>query len=212
MCRLVLPIAVGAMLAAPSVGQAQILSTLPPNNGSGGIFMQLTPTTTDLTITAFATYFASVAGSPVSVQVYTRPGPYAGFTASSAGWTLTETVSGASAGSTVLSSPLVLANPIPISAGSTVSIYLHSITTGGGIRYQGTGTSSTSSFSNADLAMFTDVSRTGAVAFGGTQFSPRAFSGDIHYQLVPEPASIVTFGLVGGIGLAVRRFRRTRAE
>jgi hypothetical protein len=212
MIRFVSIVAIGAMLGAPSLGQAQILSTLPPNNGSGGIFMQLTPTTTDLNITAFATYFASVAGSAVSVEVYTRPGPYAGFTGSSAGWTLTQTVSGTSAGTTVLSAPLILTTPIPISAGSTVSIYLHSITTGGGIRYQGTGTTATTSFSNADLAMFTDVSRTGAVAFAGTQFSPRAFSGDIHYQLVPEPASIVTFGLVGGIGLAVRRFRRNAAK
>jgi hypothetical protein len=211
MRRLTVVLTLAVVLGTTTPAPAQILSTLPPNNGSGGIFFQLTPSTSDITFNAFATYFSSTAGTPVSVEVYTRPGAYAGFTASNAGWTLLETASATSAGTTVLSTPVNLAAPFPITAGSTVSFYLHAITVGGGIRYQGTGTTSTSTFMNADLTLFSDVSRTGAVAFAGTQFTPRAFSGDIIYSVVPEPASLITFGLVGGVGFVVRRYRRAKA-
>lgn len=55
------------------------------------------------------------------------------------------------------------------------------------MRYFGTGTTSVTSFSDANVALFTDVSRTGAVAFAGTQFSPRALTGSIDYNLAPLP-------------------------
>lgn len=215
MRRLAVLLALAVALGATTSAQAQILSTLLPNNGSGGVFMELTPSTSDITFNGFATFFASAAGTPVSVEVYTRPGNYAGFTASNAGWTLLETVNGTSAGGASLpanlSAPIFLTNPLNMTAGTTTSVYLHSITVGGGIRYQGTGTTSTSTFMNADLTLFTNVSRTGAVAFAGSQFTPRAFSGDIHYSVVPEPASLITFGLVGGIGFVVRRYRRAKS-
>ncbi|MBX3376080.1 MAG: hypothetical protein KF678_03650 [Phycisphaeraceae bacterium] len=172
-----------AIAGLPLPALAQSISTLPPNNGSGGVFLQLTPTGSNLTVESFATYFSSVAGTPVSVEVWVRPGAYAGFTASNVGWTLSETVVGTSAGTTTLSSTINLANPIAIPAGGPTSIYLHAITAGGGIRYQGTGTTATTTFSNADVTLFSDISRTGAVSFGGTQFTPRAFSGTINYSI-----------------------------
>ena len=165
----------------PALGQS--IATLPPNNGSGGVFLQLTPTASTLTVESFASYFSSVAGTPVSVEVWVRPGAYAGFTASNVGWTLSETVIGTSAGTTTLSSNINLANPIAIPAGGPTSIYLHAVTVGGGIRYQGTGTTSTTTFVNADVTLFSDVSRTGAASFLGTQFTPRAFAGTINYSI-----------------------------
>lgn len=191
--------------AIPAVSVGQSIATLPPNNGSGGIFLQLTPTSAALTVNSFASYFSSVAGTPVSVEVWTRPGAYAGFTASNVGWTLSETAIATSAGSTVLSGNVTLANPIAIPLGGPTSIYFHAITTGGGIRYQGTGTTATTSFVNSDVTLFSDVSRTGAVPFAGTQFTPRAFSGTINYTVVPAPGAMALLGL-GGL-LAARRRR-----
>lgn len=203
-------LALSALIVLPALGLAQSpLVTLPPNNGSGGIFFNLTPSSNQLTWTGFQTYFASAAGSAVSIQVYTRPGSYVGFQSNSAGWTLTQTVSGTSAGSgnTNLSALIPLTAPITLGAGQTTGVYLHSVTTGGGIRYQGTGTTSTSTFSNADLTLFSQHSRTGAVPFAGSLFTPRAFAGAIHYNVVPEPATMAVLGL-GAVALIRRRIRR----
>lgn len=142
-------------------------------------------------------------GTPASVEVYVRSGSYAGFTASNVGWTLHDTITALAAGTSVYT-PGVLNNQILLSTGQTTSVYLHSITSGNGLRYQGTGTTSTSTFSNADLTLFSDVARTGNVAFGGSQFAPRAFSGTVHYEAVPEPATMAILGL-GAAALMRRR-------
>jgi MYXO-CTERM domain-containing protein len=198
----------GALLAAtlPSVAMAQSITTTAPTNGSGGVFLQLTPTSSALQVNSFATYFSSAAGTPVSVEVWTRPGAYAGFTASNAGWTLSETVIGTSAGTATQSGNVILANPILVPTGGPTSIYFHAITTGGGIRYTGTAAAPPqTTWINADLTLFSDVSRTGAVAFAGTQFTPRTFSGAINYSVVPAPGAMALLGL-GGL-LAARRRR-----
>lgn len=180
----------------------QTLSTTIPNNGSGGIFLSLTASTADLNFDAFRTYLAAAAGTSTNIEIYTRPGAYAGFTASNAGWTLTQTVTASSAGSTVLTATIPLTTQILLPAGSTISIYLQSITAGSGLRYTGTGGSPPqTTWSNSDLTLFSDVSRTGAVAFAGTQFSPRTFAGDIDYSFaaVPEPGTIALLGAVATI-------------
>lgn len=196
------------LLAGASVGAAaqSPLNTLPPNNGSGGIFFDLTPVSSSLIFTGFQTYFSGTVGLGVTVEVWTRPGSYVGFQTGSAGWTLSETVGGTAAGTATLSTLIPLTNQILLASGTTTGFYLHSITTGGGIRYQGTGTTSTSNFSNADLALFSAHSRTGTVSFAGTLFTPRAFSGSIHYSAVPEPATIAALGL--GVAALLRRRRR----
>ena len=183
--------------------QAQSLSTgFVSNNGTGGIFMNLTPAAAPLEFTGFSTQFGSAAGTPVSVEVWVRTGTYVGFTTSSTGWTLVETVAGTSAGTTTNSAIINFAAPIQLAAGQTMGIYLHSITAGGGIRYFGTGAGGhQTTFSNSDLTLFSDVSRTGAVSFAGTQFSPRTFAGTVTYNVVPEPATVLLLGVGGAFAL-----------
>lgn len=153
------------------------------NNGSGGIFLQLTTNSNAVTITSFNTMYSSTSGTSVTVEIYRRSGSYAGFTASNAGWTLVGTVTTNSAGTTTVAPLNVASLNINLAASTTTSFYLHATTVGGGIRYFGTGTVSMTNFSDANLALFTDVARTGNVAFGGTSFTPRAFTGSIDYDL-----------------------------
>ena len=183
--------AVFALLLAVGA-HAQTLTTPGPNNGSGGVFLNLTPTGTALQFTGFSSYFSAAAGSAVALQVWVRSGSYVGFTTSNNGWTLVGTVNGVSAGSTTESALINFAAPIQLAAGQTTGIYLHSTTVGGGIRYSDTGATT---HSNADLSLFSDTSRTGTVSFAGTQFSPRTFSGTIAYSVVPEPSTYLLLGV-----------------
>jgi hypothetical protein len=153
------------------------------NNGSGGIFFQLTTNAAGVQVTSFNTIYSSSAGSSVTVAIYMRSGPYSGFTGSNAGWTFLGNVVTTSAGSATVAPMDVTSLNINLSPSTTTSFYLHAITTGGGIRYYGTGSSSNTTFSDANLTLFTDISRTGTVPFGGTQFTPRALSGSIDYNL-----------------------------
>jgi hypothetical protein len=197
---------VALVAGSAACAQAQSLMTLPPNNGSGGVFMDLTAAGAPLTIDSFATYFSSAAGTPVAVEVWTRAGTYVGFDASNAGWTLMETAIATSSGTAALSAAFGLANPIAIGAGQTQAVYLHATTTGGGIRYQGTTAApSVSNFANADLSLFSDVARTGVVPFAGSRFTPRAFAGEVNYTVIPAPGALALMGL-GGL-VAVRRRR-----
>jgi len=196
----------GALLA-PSLVFAATLTTTTANNGSGGIFMDFTAGTTAISVTGFDTYFGT-AGGAVSVEVYTRPGSYVGFDNSSVGWSLHETVNTTSAGTATLA-PIGLTTSVTIGAGQTVAIYLHSTTAGQGIRYNGTGTTAQTTWSDANLTLFSDRARTGSVPFGGTLFTPRTFAGNIHYNVdgeVPEPGT-VTFLALGLVGIAFLRRR-----
>lgn len=182
---------------------AQTLSTTTSNNGSGGVFLDLTASSQALSILSFDTYFASAAGSGVQVEVWTRPGTYTGFTTANTGWTLSQTVSGTSNGTATLAN-LNLTNALSVGAGNTLGVYLQSITSGGGIRYTGlTATPPQTTWSNADLTLFSDTARVATTAFTGTQFSPRTFSGNVNYAPVPEPATMAALGL--GIATLVRR-------
>ncbi|MCG6118874.1 MAG: hypothetical protein MEQ07_11895 [Aquimonas sp.] len=168
-------------LAISPVCQAQTLVTAPDNNGSGGVFINLQALSGPVTVTGFEAPISASAGLPVSVEVWVRSGSYAGFTSSNAGWTLTQTVAGITQG-TGNRTPFVLTTPITVASPGVTAIYLHSIQTGTGLRYTGTSDESPqTTWSNADLQLFSDTARTGIVAFAGGQNSPRTFSGVIRY-------------------------------
>lgn len=196
--------AFAGLAALSSAGFAQTLTTDPANNGSGGVFMQLTAKTIDLFVTSFATPFTGTVGTDVDVEVYIRAGAYAGFTGSNDGWTLHDTVSTVRNGTTV-NSDLILNNWITVGTGGPLSVYLHAISAGGGVRYTGTAAAPPQTFwENDDITLFSDVARTGAVPFAGSEFTPRTFSGDVNYEPVPEPATLAALGL-GAVALLRRR-------
>jgi hypothetical protein len=187
MLRPLVPFAAALItLAVPLATQAGGLPTAPPNNGSGGVFLDLTPSTASLFFEVFETPTNAALGAPIQVEVWTRPGSYVGFTTSNTGWTLAQTVSGTGGATTSTPVPFTLTPPITLLAGTTTGVYLHSITAGGGIRYTGTGAvPPQTTWTNADITLFGDVARTGNVAFAGTQNTPRTFSGTIQYSTTP---------------------------
>ena len=147
------------------------LTAAPPSNGSGGIFLDLTTFGSDVTISKFNTYFSSTA--LVSVEVYTRPGSYVGFTTSNSGWTFLGTATATGAGASTIAPMDVTLLNIQIPAATTQAFYLHAITSGGGIRYTGTNAAPpVQTFSDANLSLFSNVARTGTAAFAGTANSP----------------------------------------
>lgn len=186
---------------------ADTLFTMTPNNGSGGVFTQITGISS-VTINSFDVAYTGTAFSAATVEVWTRSGAYAGFTGSNAGWTLSESVAGVRGATNTTLTNLDLANDSTIAAGSTTAIYLHCITSGGGIRYGGTGASPpNTTWSDANLSMFSAHARTGAVPFGGSEFTPRTFAGNVNYTVnaVPEPATMALAGLAAATVAARRR-------
>ncbi|MCC5787952.1 MAG: hypothetical protein JJU33_14760 [Phycisphaerales bacterium] len=172
-----------AGLGTAASAQTGSLETTGNNNGSGGVFMDLSPFSNLLSITEFEVAFSGTSGSTVDVEVWVRPGSYVGFDASREGWTLAETVQGVRRGTNTLSS-LTLNDPVEVEPGVTTAIYLHAVTSGGGIRYNGTNANPPqTTWTNADLELFSDRARTGDIPFGSSLFMPRTFSGVIHYQL-----------------------------
>jgi hypothetical protein len=189
MKRILLGLLAWLSLAVPTLAPAQTLFTAPPNNGSGGVFLNLQPVNSSLRIVAFEVPFnVPVPGTPVAVEVWTRSGSYVGFTDSNAGWTLTQTVAGV-APNVDVPAPISLTTPINLLPTEITAVYLHSITVGAGIRYTGVGGSPPqTSWSNADLELFSDTARTGNVSFAGGLNTPRTFSGAVRYSKSLETA------------------------
>ncbi len=175
-------------LVAPALALAGSLQTAPSDNGSGGVFINLQPVDQSLVLTGFDVPTESVVGNMTSVEVWTRPGSYIGFTGSNAGWTLTQTVTGVTQGPST-QARFVLSSPIDLSPTGITAIYLHSTMSNGQIRYTGvTANPPETTWSNPDLVLFGDTARTGANPFAGTQFSPRTFSGIIRYSKTLDTA------------------------
>src|SRR5687768_9767198 len=97
--KITLPLFLGLFFSTSLFSQIT-LTTVPPNNGSGGIFLTITTFGSDVTISKFNTYFSSTA--LISVEVYTRPGAYTGFTTANTGWTLLGTPTATGAGSSTI--------------------------------------------------------------------------------------------------------------
>ncbi|TVS09238.1 MAG: DUF11 domain-containing protein [Phycisphaerales bacterium] len=172
--------AAGACLTTVALGQS--LTTAPSNNGSGGVYMDLTALNQNLRVTQFDVEYTGTIGSPVDVEIWIRSGSYVGFESDPSAWTLHETVPGIRQG-TAVPSPLMLSEPIELPVGEVTGVYLHCITTGGGIRYNGTGAAPPTTFwSNADISLSGDIARIGDIPFSGSIFTPRTFSGTVYYE------------------------------
>ncbi|MCC5787951.1 MAG: hypothetical protein JJU33_14755 [Phycisphaerales bacterium] len=170
-------------IAGAASAQTGSLQTANANNGSGGIFLELTALIDPLSVTDFELVYSGTTGTPVQVEVWTRLGSYAGFDDDPTAWTLTQTVQGTRQGPSTLDT-LTLTDHIDLPVGQTVSVYLHAVTAGGGIRYTGTNANPPQvHWDNADLALFSDVSRTGSVAFASARVTPRTFAGVVHYDI-----------------------------
>lgn len=103
-----------------------------------------------------------------------------------------------SSGNTMLA-PVTLANALSIGAGQTLAVYLDSITGSNGIPYTGVGgPPPQTTWSNADLSLFSAVGRIGRIPFDGSPFSPRTFAGNVNYTAessqIPEPGTISLLG------------------
>lgn len=196
-------VAAAAGMASTALAGSGSLFTTESNNGSGGIYLDLTNNADPLLINSFDLYFSGEVGTQVEVAVYTRSGSYAGVVADPTAWNLTQVVTTTRAGTDTLAN-LLLDSSILVDG--LTGVYLHAINqSSAGIRYNGTSSNPPqTNWSNADLTLFSDVARTGGTAFSGGPFSPRTFAGQINYTVVPTPATMALLGL-GGMGLARRR-------
>ncbi len=91
-------IASALTLASPVSAQSSLTTTFASNNGCNGNFFDVTTMDRALSVTQVA---VNTSAGNRTVSVYTRPGPFFGFTNSPAGWTLVGTVTVNSPGSDV---------------------------------------------------------------------------------------------------------------
>lgn len=200
-------IALAGAAALVSAAGAQTLTTEPNNNGSGGVWMDLTDLTVGGTFLVINEIEVSgingTVGRDVDIEIWTRPGSYVGFDGDPAGWTLHQTVNvirQGTAGAVALG-----LNDITIPDGETVAVYLQALDASG-IRYTGTGANPPqTTFSDGNLELFSDLATTAAAAFTGGRFTPRTFSGSVTYTVIPAPASAALLGLSGLVALRRRR-------
>lgn len=167
-----------------TIRYTKAFTTAPSNNSSGGVFLNVQPVSGGISLRGFDVPLQSATGTPTAIEVWTRPGSYVGFTASNAGWTLQQTVSGVAQG-ILVPAPFLLNPPINLPANQTTAIYLHAVlpaAVSSGIRYTGTALLAPETlWSNSDIVLFSDTSRTGFVPFEGIENVPRTFSGVLRY-------------------------------
>ncbi len=163
------------------------LSTATQNNGSGGVFLDVEATGSPLEITGFDLPTAEFDGnSTVEISVFLRDGSYVGNTDDADGWQLHETLTYETVDlddtPTALSSA-TLDEVIELLPGDVTGVYLQTMGNGG-LRYHGTNDNPPqTTWSNQDLALFSDTATTANQPFSGNLFSPRAFSGIVRYEI-----------------------------
>lgn len=123
-----------------------------------------------------------VGGTPITVDVYTRPGTYVGNDLSAAGWTRVTGVGIAAPRDTETYVPLP--STIYLRAGvHGMAVFVNGV----GPAYMGQGSSplpGATSYGNGDLTLSLGIAR--SAPFAGTLFSPRIWSGRLDYRTVAQ--------------------------
>lgn len=172
-----------------------LTTTFASNNGGsvgGAVYFDLNVfDALGITLTNLSVNTSAAIGTPITLDVFTRPGTFSGFTSSMAGWTLVSSGSGLSAGQN---------NPSIIDISDFV---LGQGVTGVAIRANGfshrytNGTGGNQFYSNADLSLTAGAASN--IPFTGTAFSPRVFNGTITYDANAVPAPATIFALPAGM-------------
>jgi hypothetical protein len=155
-------------------------------------------TITSLSVNAANFAGSSIAGSSISIDVYTRTGTASGNELSSAGWTLVSSGTGTAA---TPNAPSLIDNSDFYLAAGVSGVMIHNLD------FTQRYTAGTTPFSNADLA-FTPLSAQLGL-FASNVGAARQWNGTISYDLgntsaVPEPSSLGLSLLVLGAGAAIR--------
>jgi hypothetical protein len=194
-----------ASLLNSASSPAAFLTTLFASNNVGGIggavYFDLNVTNpSGITLTNIEVNTGIAAGSPLTLDLYTRSGSFTGTTSSSAGWTLVSSGVGIAAGIDLASSiDIADLNLAPGVTGFALHAtnFDHRYTNGNGFNQV---------FSNADLT-FSGGAATNTLFAAGTPFSPRIFNGTFTYDVnaVPVPATLLIFPVgMTVLGLARR--------
>ncbi|HEY2847388.1 MAG TPA: PEP-CTERM sorting domain-containing protein [Pyrinomonadaceae bacterium] len=208
------------LMASVDRASAQVMSLdtiYATNNGGASLWtMYFDANVTNapgINIVGFDTNTTSAVGTNFTLDFYTTApgGTYVGNTSNPGAWTFQGTTLTGTAAGTDLHSHVDLATPVLVPFG----------TQGFALRYNGitpsytNGTGSNQNFSDPNLALTLGASQatTTAPFTGGSPFSPRVWNGTIYYTTspAPEPTTLLTVGLAGGIGFVVRRARRGKA-
>ena len=151
------------------------------NNHRGNMFDIFA--TNAVTITAFD---AHPMGN-TTIEIYYRASPYAGFEASSAGWTL---IGSAAVTALPMGTPTPVPVPVNVSipAGQTYSFYVTSTNTAVSLNYSNGVTEGATYVSDANIIFREGVGMEYPFTNGGGVFRPRIWNGVIHYT-VPTTTS-----------------------
>ncbi len=185
------------LLSAALCAQSPLTTTFTSDNGGsvgGAVYFDL-QVNTGVIITGLDLNFSSTAGTAGSVDVYIKPGTYAGSEADIAAWSMVGTGSATSNGADV-PTPVALASDIQLVTGSYgVALVANGLSN---LYTNGTGTNQT--YSTTELTL--TAGSAGNLAFSGTPFTPRVVNTSISYTVggsagsqteVPIPAFNRTF-------------------